>query len=289
MKPRAFQYESVTTLDEAYALLAKHGDSAKVLAGGQSLVPMMNFRVSSPAVLIDINRIDALRLISEDNGELRIGALTRHHQMQTSLLVARHAPLLRLAVEHVAHLAIRNRGTFGGSLCQADPAAEFPSCAVLLDATMEIGSARGTRLVKAREFFHGPFTTAVEADEILLAVRIPKALPGARFAIDEISRRHGDFAIAGLAVSVCPRAGEDVFEWVAFGIADRPLLLSALPALWASRRGTPDRRALAQAIATDFAPHVDDGEEGQFKQRLAAELVSRCLQSLSQPIPHGAP
>lgn len=287
MKPRAFQYESVSTLNDAFALLARHHDAAKILAGGQSLIPMMNLRMSSPAVLIDINRIDALQVISEHTDELRIGVLTRHHQMQTNPLVARHAPLLRLAVEHVAHLAIRNRGSFGGSLCHADPAAEFPACAVLLDATMEIGSARGTRLVKAREFFHGPFTTAVEADEMLLAVRIPKPLPGARFAIDELSRRHGDFAIAGMAVSILPRAGEDVHEWVAFGVADRPLLLGALPALWAGRRGAPDRHAVAEAIAADFAPYIDDGEEGKLKQILASELVWRCLQSLSEPAPHG--
>jgi carbon-monoxide dehydrogenase medium subunit len=288
MKSRAFQYESVSTLDDAYALLAKHGDGAKVLAGGQSLIPMMNLRMTSPSILMDINRIAALEGISEHNGELRIGVLTRHHQMQTDPLVARYVPLLQLAVEHVAHLAVRNRGTFGGSLCHADPAAEFPACVVLLDATMEIGSARGTRLIKAREFFHGPFTTSVEADEMLLAVRIPKPLPGARFAIDELSRRHGDFAIAGLAVSIFPQAGEDIFEWVAFGIADRPLLLCALSALWAGSRGTPERRAVSEAIAADFASYIDDGEDGRLKQLLAVELVWRCLQSLSEPIPQGA-
>ena len=126
MKPRAFQYEAVSTLEAAYSLLEKHGDLAKVLAGGQSLIPMMNLRMSAPSVLIDINRIDALKQVSETGHELRIGVLTRHHQMQSDPLVARYAPLLRLAVEHVAHLAIRNRGSFGGSLCHADPAAEFP-------------------------------------------------------------------------------------------------------------------------------------------------------------------
>ena len=287
MKPKAFQYESASTLEAAYALLEDHGDDAKVLAGGQSLIPMMNLRMSSPSVLIDINRIAALKLVSENEQELRIGVLTRHHQIQSNPLIARYAPLLRLAVEHVAHLAIRNRGTFGGSLCHADPAAEFPACAVLLNATMEIGSVRGTRLVKAREFFHGPFTTAIEADEMLLAVRIPKPPPGARFGIDELSRRHGDFAIAGLCVSVHSLAGRESFEWVAFGIADRPLLLGTLSALWANQ-STPDRQAVAEAISTDFRSHVDNNDEGQLKRLLSAELVWRCLKSLSAPIPRGA-
>ena len=152
---------------------------------------------------------------------------------------------------------------------------------------MEIGSSRGTRLVKAREFFHGPFTTAVESDEMLVAVRIPKPAPGERFAIDELSRRHGDFAIAGLAVRMRADAGQGNVEWVAFGIADRPLLLESLSALWASQR-TPSSDAVVQAINTDFAPHIDSNDEGRLKRVLSAELVWRCLKSLSTSIPQGA-
>lgn len=280
MKPRSFDYELVTNVEDLYARLSHHGEAAKLLAGGQSLVPMMNLRVSAPSVLIDINRIPQLQGISESDRELRIGAITRHREMQTNPLVERFAPLLRMAVEHVAHLAIRNRGTFGGSLCQADPAAEFPACAVLLDATMEIGSARGTRLVKAREFFQGPFTTAVEYDEVLLAVRIPKAPIGSRFAIDEFSRRHGDFAIAGLAVSFPSQPGASS-ECVAYGIADRPFLMKALPNLWKDLRSLPDRGAISEAIASDYGPYVEDNEEGKLKLALGAELVVRCHRLLS--------
>jgi aerobic carbon-monoxide dehydrogenase medium subunit len=282
MKPRTFEYELVSNMDELYAQLALHGESAKLLAGGQSLVPMMNLRVSSPSVLIDINRVPQLQGISESEHGLRVGALTRHHEMQTNPLIARYAPLLRMAVEHVAHLVIRNRGSFGGSLCHADPAAEFPACVVLLDATMEIGSLRGTRLVKAREFFHGPFTTAVEYDEVLVAVHIPKCPASSRFAIDEFSRRHGDFAIAGLAVGVADQKSNHASEWVAYGIADRPFLLTALPEVWSTHRGLPEPRAVADAIAKDFGPYVDDGEEGKLKRALGAELVMRCQRLLSQ-------
>ena len=189
MKPRPFEYRRAANLAEVYAQLSEHGDSAKIVAGGQSLVPMMNLRLVSPSILLDIGGIDELRGIALNGDMLRIGALVRHCEMESSPLISRHAPLLAKAVEHVAHLAIRNRGTFGGSCCHADPAAEFPACSLLLGAVMEIASVRGTREVAAADFFHGPFTTAVQPDELLLAIHIPAALPDALFAFHELSHR----------------------------------------------------------------------------------------------------
>ena len=163
MKPRSFEYLAPNTLAGAYDLLTEHGDEAKAIAGGQSLVPMMNLRVASPSMLIDIRKIDELHGITRNGDMLRIAALTRHDEIASSDLVARCAPLLAKAVKFVAHMAVRNRGTFGGSCCHADPSAEFPACCVLLRAVMELGSARGTREVSASEFFQGPFTTAIAA------------------------------------------------------------------------------------------------------------------------------
>lgn len=170
MKPRPFEYRRATALAEVYEVLSARPDDARIVAGGQSLVPMMNLRLVSPSLLLDIGGIDDLRGITLNGDMLRIGSLVRHCEVSSDKLIARHAPLLAKAVKHVAHLAIRNRGTFGGSCCHADPAAEFPACSLLLGAVMEIGSARGTREVAAVDFFQGLFTTAVRSDELLLAV-----------------------------------------------------------------------------------------------------------------------
>jgi aerobic carbon-monoxide dehydrogenase medium subunit len=276
LKPRNFEYLAPNTLAGAYDLLTEHGDEAKAIAGGQSLVPMMNLRVASPTMLIDIGKIDELHGITRNGDMLRIAALTRHNEIASSDLVARCAPLLAKAVKFVAHMAVRNRGTFGGSCCHADPSAEFPACCVLLHAVMELGSARGSREVSASEFFEGPFTTAIAPDELLLAVHIPVAQPDALFAFRELSRRHGDFAMSGVAARA-RRAGERWnTDWVAFGVSDRPVQLSNIKGLFDEigvAQAAPDR--VRAALAQDL--QLDLYEEGiEIKRIWTAELIDRC-------------
>lgn len=292
MKTTSFRYIAVQSLEEAYVLLGEHGDTAKIIAGGQSLVPMMNFRMVSPDLLIDVNQLAELRVIAEGSDHLRIGALARHRDIEISELVKEHAPLLTHAVQNVAHQAVRNRGTFGGSLCHADPSAEFPACAVLLEATMELGSRRGVREVPASEFFLGTFTTALEADELLIAVRLPKSRIGERFAFRELSRRHGDFAIAGVAVVQLPAVSVSSgmqTRWVVFGVADRPVPMPTLAKLCEIGPLTvADEKAIARAVKEDLEGLVTDNETWRLQSVLTTELVLRCSEDLSKisPEPH---
>jgi carbon-monoxide dehydrogenase medium subunit len=277
VKPRPFNYRRATSLAEVYALLSEHGDNAKIVAGGQSLVPMMNLRLVSPSLLVDIGALEDLHGVALNGDMLRIGALVRHCDVASNDLIARHAPLLARAVEHVAHLAVRNRGTFGGSCCHADPAAEFPACSLLLGAVMEIGSLRGTREVAAEDFFHGPFTTAVESDEVLLAVHIPVATPDALYAFKELSRRQGDFALSGVAARARCLGDAWITDWVAFGVSDRPVRLPAVKTLFKSsgllERGDED---VEKAVAYDLPDDGSDTENVRFRRVLTTELVERC-------------
>ena len=203
MKPAAFEYLVPQSLEEALAALEQHGDDAKVLAGGQSLVPAMNFRLAQPAVLVDINRIEELSHLSpHDDGGFRIGAMTRQRQVERSEMVAARAPLLHLAMPFIAHAQIRNRGTFGGSVAHADPAAELPAVCLALDASFRLQSTRGSRRVAARDFYRGLFDTALEPDELLVEVELPASGARTGVAFHEFARRHGDFALVGAAVSV---------------------------------------------------------------------------------------
>src|SRR5213080_2836239 len=202
MKPAPFQYVRASSIDDALAGLAGHGDDAKVLAGGQSLIALMNLRLVRPAVLVDINRLSDLAYIRQENGTLAIGALTRQSAVESSDVIARLCPLMAEAIRFVGHRPIRNRGTVGGNLAHADPASELPAVALALDAEFEVASASGSRRVPASEFFIGTWTTAVESGELLTAIHFP-ALGGAAwgdrlgFAVEEIARRSGDFALAG--------------------------------------------------------------------------------------------
>jgi aerobic carbon-monoxide dehydrogenase medium subunit len=271
----------VANLEEAYALLSKYTDDAKIIAGGQSLVPMMNLRLVSPSVLVDIGGLEELRRTSCNGEVLRIGSLTRHRQVETDELVARHAPLLAVAVQHVAHLAVRNRGTFGGSVCHADPAAEFPACSLLLQADMELGSARGIRDVPADEFFHGPFMTAVEPDEVLLAIKIRSAAADEHFAFHELSRRQGDFAISGVAARAkfAPQLVET--RWVGFGISAHPILLPAVTDLFTRRAFEAVSQSEVRAAVDEDLPADDhDVEKVMLQRTLTTELVQRCASDL---------
>ena len=212
MKAPAFDYIRVETVAEACAALAEHGPDARLLAGGQSLLPAMNLRLAAPSLLIDIGRIDGLDAIETRDGRLRIGALVRHETALRDAAIARHAPLLTEALHHVAHPAIRARGTIGGNLAHADPASELPACMLALNAAIETTSPRGTRRIAAEDFFAGLFQTALEPDEMLTAVEIP--LPAPAWFFQEIVRRSGDYAIVGLAASGTRLAF--------FSVADRP-------------------------------------------------------------------
>lgn len=201
MKPCEFDYVSASSMDHALELLAEHRDEAKLLAGGQSLVATLNMRLSAPALLIDINGLDELSGISLAEDCLRIAALTRHAEVLHSELVGHHVPLLAMALEHVAHPAIRNRGTHGGSIAFADPAAEIPACALALNASIIVRNKATERKIPAREFFHDLYDTALAEDEILTAIEYPLAGAGSFFFFREFARRKGDFANTGLALA----------------------------------------------------------------------------------------
>src|SRR6516165_707260 len=199
MKPAAFDYVPADSVAMAIDALAQAGGDGKILAGGQSLVPMLNFRLVRPSVLVDINRIPGLGFIVADEEAIRIGALTRHYQLETSPVIATHLPALSHAMTYVAHLAIRNRGTIGGSLCHADPAAELPMMALLLDAELETRPAEGVRRIAARDFFVGALTTALAETEIVTAIHLPALPPRCGWGFEEFALRAGDFAFAAAA------------------------------------------------------------------------------------------
>jgi carbon-monoxide dehydrogenase medium subunit len=202
MKPAQFEYDDPRTEKEALDLLARHGDDCKVIAGGQSLVPLMNFRLARPARLIDINRIESLSYIKQEGGRLVIGAMARHTQVEHSEEVAQGWQLLTEAIGWVGHAQIRNRGTIGGSVAHADPAAELPAAFAALDASFHVHSKRGSRTLRWDEFFVSEFTTALAPDELVTAVEVPSLAPGTGTAFVEYARRHGDFALGGAAVIV---------------------------------------------------------------------------------------
>jgi len=207
MKPAQFEYDDPRTVDEALDLLARHGDECKVLAGGQSLVPLMNFRLARPARLIDINGVGELSGIRREGGTLVVGAMTRHSEVERSNLIAESWPLLHEAIGWVGHAQIRNRGTVGGSVAHADPAAELPAAFAALDARFHVRSKRGSRALGWQQFFVAEFTTALAPDELVISVEVPAQDHATGSAFVEFARRHGDFALGGAAVTV--RLGRD--------------------------------------------------------------------------------
>ncbi len=226
MKPAPFEYVAPHSLDAALAALARHGDEAKVLAGGQSLIPTMNFRLAQPAVLVDMNPIAALSYIEQTPaGGLRIGAMTRQRDLERDPLIREHLPLLAETMPHVAHPQIRNRGTLGGSLVHADPAAELPVVAVALDAQLRLRSVRGERLVDAADFFQGIFTVDLRPDELLVEVIFPPRPARTGWAMLEVARRHGDYALAGVAAQVTLAADGrcTAARLVYMSVGDRPV------------------------------------------------------------------
>src|ERR1700694_3796384 len=222
MKASAFSYARATSVGNAIELLAAHGEQAKGLAGGQSLMPAMNLRLVAPELIVDIGNLTELRSIAVSGGILTIGALTRHVDLLKSPVIAAHAPLLTDAIAHVAHPAIRNRGTIGGSLAHADPASELPACMVALNATIIVRGQTGERRIAAKEFFTGIYETVLSAQELLIAVEVPVTKKESAHFFFEFARRHGDYAIAGLAAQAIMAGGRLAgFRMAFFAVGDR--------------------------------------------------------------------
>lgn len=280
MKPPRFDYHAPESLAEALDLLADSGPDAKLLAGGQSLVPVLNFRLARPRLLIDINRLPELAGIDDSGDRLVIGAMTRQREIETSPAVARAAPLLHEATRHVAHLPIRTRATLGGSIANADPAAEDPAVAAALEATMVCRSRRGERRVAAAGFFVDVLTTALEPDEMLVAVELPK-IPrdGAGAAFAEISRRDGDFALAGVAAQLVLAEGlvRDA-RIAACGVGPAPVRFRDAEEIVLDSACEPAVvEAAAQAVAAAADPHDDVHASAAYRRQLAAAMARRAL------------
>jgi len=283
VKPAPFAYEKPRSLARVFDLLALHGDDAKILAGGQSLVATLNMRLSAPALLIDINGLSELAQIAVAGGVLRIGALVRHTALGASEAVRRHAPLLARAVPFIAHPAIRNRGTIGGSLAFADPAAELPACVVALDAVLEITGPQGTRTLPARAFFTGLYQTALAPGELLTAIELPLGGAGGSCGFDELARRHGDYAMVGLAAQGRRvGAGFAALALVFFGVGTGPVVASAAAArLTAGLFGAPRLQAAQAALAEDLDPPPDLHGSAKTKLHLARVLLGRVVQGMA--------
>lgn len=279
MKSPEFDYIRARSVDHALSLLVSHGDEARILAGGQSLLAALNMRLSEPSLLIDIGAIEALRGVQVSGAALRIGALTTHTEIENSALVAQHAPLLKLAVGSIAHRAIRNAGTWGGSIANADPAAEWPCCLLALDGTVIAQSPRGERRIAAAEFFTGLYTTALADDELLVACDLPLAQRDDWFGFQELARRLGDYAIAGLAMKLRfsgPVVQSARLAWL--GLGAKPMRTPQTEALLAGRPLDAATEALVVAsLREELDPLADLTNTGATKKHLATVLARRLL------------
>jgi aerobic carbon-monoxide dehydrogenase medium subunit len=279
MKLPPVEYEAPTTVAEAIDLLAEHEDEASVLAGGQSLIPLLALRLARPEVLIDINGIDELSGVSATDGQVAIGAMTREYVAEGSEIVADTVPLLAAALPLIGHEAIRSRGTIGGSLAHADPAAELPAVARALDAEFVVRGRSGERVIPAAEWFEGYLMTSRRSDELLLAVRFPAAGPGTGVSFQEVARRHGDFAIVGLGVSLVLSGGVISDARLAFaGLSDVPVRAVAAEDLLVGERPSAELFDEAARRATgDVDPPDDLHGSSDYRKTVAAVVVRRGL------------
>ncbi|MBH5390735.1 FAD binding domain-containing protein [Bradyrhizobium diversitatis] len=284
MKARAFSYFRAATIDQALDAHARAGDDARFIAGGQSLVPALSLRLQAPRLLIDITHIAELRGIGREGAYLRIGALTRHCEMLTEPLIAEFAPLLHAAAPFVAHPAIRNRGTFGGSVALADPASEFPAMTLALDAEIEIAGASGRRRVRADEFFIDLFETALQPGELITAIYVPLFKADQRFVFDELARRRGDYALVGcgmLATFASDRIDDIRISF--FSVGNRPTRAKAAEAALIGFGLDAEHIAAAQAaLAGDLAPPENDEVPPAMRLHLARVLLGRLLGRLGE-------
>jgi CO/xanthine dehydrogenase FAD-binding subunit len=267
------------SVEMALAALAQAGGDAKIIAGGQSLVPMLNFRLLRPSTLIDINRIKELAFIRETVSEVRVGALTRHYQLETSPVIARNFPVLASAITHVAHLAIRNRGTIGGSLVHADPAAELPMLALLLDAEIHVASVFGRRAATARDFLLDALTVDLAAGEIVTEIALPKLPAHTGWDFQEVARRHGDFALTAVAVTLAVSDGAIAQVRIALtGVGPTPLRATDAEALLVGEELEPGLAARAiENVRATIEPETDLHASSDYRRHLAGVLLGRAL------------
>jgi carbon-monoxide dehydrogenase medium subunit len=297
VKPPPFRYYAAASLEEALSLLAEHGDEAKILAGGQSLVPLLSLRLASPSVLIDLGRVETLKRVELDGDSVVVGAMVSERAAERSALVTERVPLLAAALPLIGHPAIRTRGTVGGSIAHADPSAEIPTVALALDAeVVAVSAARGARHIPAGELFEGFFTTSIGEDEILTEVRFPAAAPGAGTAFEEVARRHGDFALVGAAVSVATADGAVADARIALmGVAGTPVRATeAEQALVGAPATTETFTNAGELAAADLEPASDIHGTAAYRRHLARVVVRRALERAtassigSTPSPNGA-
>lgn len=278
MKPAPFAYAKARSVEDAVKLLREHGENARLLAGGQSLMATLNMRLSQPSVLIDLNGISGLDGIALKGDRVEIGALVRHAAAAKSDVIANNAPLIAMALPHIGHPAIRNRGTIGGSIAFADPAAELPACFLALGGEALIAGPGGSRHVKADDYFNGLYETAISPHEMLTGIRLPAATPDMRYGFSELSRRHGDYAIVGLAASARAKGAalKDV-RLAYFGVGLTPVRANGAEAALSS--GNIDEAV--KAIASDLDPPDDIQETGAVKKHLAGVLLRRVAAQLT--------
>jgi carbon-monoxide dehydrogenase medium subunit len=283
MKPAPFEYFAPTTVDEALARLAEYGYDAKVLAGGQSLIPMMNFRLAQPSVIVDINNIDELFFIRENgDGGIRIGAMARHNQVEADPLVAERAPLISEAMPHIATVQVRSRGTFGGSIAHADPSAELAAVSVALEGSFLLRNQKGERWVPANEFFVGLFTSVLEPDELLIEARFPASPERTGYALVEVARRPHDFAIVGVAaqVSLDRNDGCQKASLVFLSVGEGPVFAHQAIEMLKDQQLTPElmHEAAATAAKRDIDPGSDIHASAEYRRHLAEVLSFRALE-----------
>lgn len=279
MKPAAFDYIAAESLEAALSALSAAGGDGKVLAGGQSLMPMLNFRLARPSILVDINRVPGLAYVEATDAVIKVGALTRHHTLETSPVIKAYLPVVTAAMQHVAHLAIRNRGTIGGSLSHADPAAELPMIARLLDARIGIQSPRGRRVVDARDFFVASLVTSLEDDEIVTDVEFPTLAAGTGWAFEEVARRAGDFALAAVGVTISVADGKCCEARIGMmGIGETAMRAEEAESLL---RGQPMSDALldaaVQSLRSAIDPNTDLHASGDYRRHLAGALARKAI------------
>jgi len=281
MKPATFEYVVVDSVMKGVTVLSEARGEAKILAGGQSLVPMLNFRLIRPAILVDINRIRGLAFIEETGNTIRVGALTRHYELEISPVLAKHLPVVASAMTHVAHLAIRNRGTIGGSLSHADPAAELPMMALLLNARLHVVSSKGERTVAALDFFRDALTVDLGEDEIVTEIHLPKLPPNTGWGFEEVARRAGDFAVAAVAATVTASDGKIEEARIALtGVAPTPVRAQKAEALLRGEKiETKLIERVIEAVRSMIAPDSDLHASSDYRRHLAGVLTGRAVRA----------
>lgn len=279
MKPAPFDYVAPDSIEEACAILAESGGGATVLAGGQTLMPLLNLRMSQPFILVDINKIAELKGIARDDGGTRIGPMTRQCEVIASEALARDLPVLAEAVRHVGHHQTRNRGTIGGSIVLGEPAAELPAAAVALDATIEARSARGTRRIPAAEFYLGPYMTALEPDELVTAIIFPDWPKGHIALFKELAQRPGDFALSGMVGALVVEGGRIVRAGIAwFGMGPTPIRAKAAEKMLLGRSlADIDPQAVAGQAVAETAPFDDKHASAEYRRTVGKRIFARTL------------